>query len=231
MIPDPMIDLLAARARLSGFDTPLGTEVLIWLLKSPGRPRPLKDLYLSSRFSEPAIRSFLAHQADLGCVVKFSKDDDGRQRFVLPTPKLMAKVEAYWSLIVKATEPSSGSPLVATERARHYRRPLTQVSSRATNSAMADQPSQLPGIDTPQGMVLLIWLLRNGSKSHPIDELHKANHTSESAMVECIEAFLEQGLAVVELDGHDPSKRLICGTDELRHRARDFIDRFKLISR
>ena len=96
---------------------------------------------------------------------------------------------------------------------------------------MGDQLSHLPGIDTPQGMLLLIWLLKNGSNPRPIDELYKANHASESAMLECIEAFLEQGLAVVELDGPDPRQRLICGTDELRHRAREFTDRFKRISR
>ena len=110
MAPEVMIDLLTARALLQGFDTPLGTEVLIWLLKSPGKRRPLKDLYRASRFSEPTVRTFLGHQADLGFVAIFDNENDGRQRFALPTSKLMVKVEAYRSLIVKAAALSSEQP-------------------------------------------------------------------------------------------------------------------------
>ena len=110
MVPDAMIDLLAARTRLCGFETPLGTEVLVWLLKSPQQPKPLKDLYRSSRFSQRTIRTFLAHQADRGFVAVHSSEDNKRQRFAQPTAKLMAAVQDYRSFIVKAIETAAEVP-------------------------------------------------------------------------------------------------------------------------
>src|SRR5262245_12360888 len=47
------------RANLPGAASPVGNEVLLWLLKCRTKPRPLKDLYRSSRFSEPTIRNCL----------------------------------------------------------------------------------------------------------------------------------------------------------------------------
>lgn len=108
---EDLIKLCAARALLQGFDTPLGTEVLIWLLKSNGRSTPLVDLYRSSRFSEPTLRTFLARQVDQGFVTIHSNDGDQRQRVARPTPKLMAVVEAYRTRIVEAAAIAEVAPL------------------------------------------------------------------------------------------------------------------------
>jgi hypothetical protein len=107
---EDLIKLCGARALLQGFDTPLGTEVLIWLLKSNGRPTPLVALYRSSRFSEPTLRTFLARQVDQGFVTIHSDDGDQRQRFARPTPKLMAVVDAYRMRIVEATARAAEGP-------------------------------------------------------------------------------------------------------------------------
>src|SRR5262245_12222121 len=56
------------RAHLPCADTPQGSEVLIWLLRSQSRPRPLKDLYRSSRYSEPTLRACLKTFVDLGFI-------------------------------------------------------------------------------------------------------------------------------------------------------------------
>jgi hypothetical protein len=76
------------RQTLPGADTAIGNEVLIWLLKSKRRPRALKDLYRSSRFSEPTIRNCLRAYSDLGLVRIESNGDDMRTRFAFGTPKL-----------------------------------------------------------------------------------------------------------------------------------------------
>ena len=83
------------RKTLPGADTAIGTEVLIWLLKSTTRPRALKDLYRSSRFSEPTIRNCLRVYIDHGLVVIESNGDDMRTRFACATPKLEQLVVEY----------------------------------------------------------------------------------------------------------------------------------------
>ena len=47
------------RKNLSGADTPRRSEVLVWLLKTQNKSQPLKDLYRSSRLSEPTVRNCL----------------------------------------------------------------------------------------------------------------------------------------------------------------------------
>lgn len=83
------------RSNIPGANTALGNEVLIWLLKSHRRPRALKDLYRSSRFSEPTIRNLLRVYSDHGLVVIESNGDDMRTRFALATPKLEQMLLEY----------------------------------------------------------------------------------------------------------------------------------------
>jgi DNA-binding MarR family transcriptional regulator len=83
------------REHLPGADTPQGSEVLIWLLKSQNQAKPLKDLYRSSRYSEPTIRACLRGFVEQGFVVIESHGHDMRTRFARVTPKLEASVRAY----------------------------------------------------------------------------------------------------------------------------------------
>lgn len=83
------------RTYLFGAATPVGTEVLIWLLKSTSRPRPLKDLYRSSRFSEPTIRNCLKDLSALGFVTLETNGDDMRTRYARATPKLEQTIVEY----------------------------------------------------------------------------------------------------------------------------------------
>jgi hypothetical protein len=82
------------REHLPGEDAPQGREVLVWLLKSQNEPRPLKDLYRSSRFSEPTVRACLKIFIERGFVVE-SSGLDRRTRVARATPKLDARVKAY----------------------------------------------------------------------------------------------------------------------------------------
>ncbi len=83
------------RENLPGADTAVGNEVLVWLLKSKSKPRPLKDLYRSSRFSEPTIRNCLKEFAALGFASIVSNGHDMRSRFARATPKLEMTVAEY----------------------------------------------------------------------------------------------------------------------------------------
>lgn len=83
------------RENLPTAGTPLGAEVLVWLLKCRQKPRPLKDLYRSSRFSEPTIRTCLKVFVAQGFVVIESNGADMRKRFARGTAKLEAVVNEY----------------------------------------------------------------------------------------------------------------------------------------
>jgi hypothetical protein len=106
------------RANLPGAATPVGNEVLLWLLKCKTRPRPLKDLYRSSRFSEPTIRSCLRELSALGYVAVESNCGDMRTRHARTTPKLEQKIAEYRQRFqelaleaAKESQASMGTPL------------------------------------------------------------------------------------------------------------------------
>lgn len=83
------------RENLPGSESPQGNEILIWLLKCKSTPRPLKDLYRSSRFSEPTLRSWLRGYIAAGLVELQVNSDDMRNRFARTTPKFERTIAAY----------------------------------------------------------------------------------------------------------------------------------------
>ena len=83
------------RENLPECSSPQGKEVLFWLLKCQGSPRPLKDLYRSSRFSEPTLRACLRAFVDRGLVEIEVNGDDMRNRFARVTPKFEQTTAAY----------------------------------------------------------------------------------------------------------------------------------------
>ena len=83
------------RENLPGCETPQGNEILIWLLRCKTTPRPLKDLYRSSRFSEPTVRNGLRAFVAAGLVEIEVSGEDMRNRFARVTPKFEATLVAY----------------------------------------------------------------------------------------------------------------------------------------
>ncbi len=83
------------RCNLPGVSTPQGNEVFVWLLKSQAESRPLKDLYHSSRYSEPTTRACLKHFVDKGFVLIEAGGHDGRTRLARWTPKFEEIVNEY----------------------------------------------------------------------------------------------------------------------------------------
>jgi len=74
---------------------PQGEEVLTWLMRVSERPRPLKELYANSRFSEPTVRVVVQSLVDRKLVVFQYDDRDQRARFVRPTEKLVELLDEY----------------------------------------------------------------------------------------------------------------------------------------
>jgi DNA-binding MarR family transcriptional regulator len=95
------LELLSSwkRKRMPILEMPQGSDVLVWLLKGGVQSRPLKDLYGSSRFSEPTIRWVLKALEDDGFIVIEKHTHDLRVRTVQITPKLKTAVREYLTLL------------------------------------------------------------------------------------------------------------------------------------
>jgi hypothetical protein len=109
--------------------TPVGNEVLVWLLKSRSNPKPLKDLYRSSRFSEPTIRSCLKQFSAFGFVVVENNGADMRTRFALTTRKLEGTILEYSKRFQEVAELARQESTVGeNDRTKGHRRPRPQLS-------------------------------------------------------------------------------------------------------
>lgn len=87
---------------------PQGEEVVTWLMCLGHRPRPLKELYANSRFSEPTIRIVLQSLVDRKLVAFYADESDQRVRLIQPTTKLMQIIDEYVSRI-QSCSPVAGA--------------------------------------------------------------------------------------------------------------------------
>lgn len=78
------------------------------------------------------------------------------------------------------------------------------------------QREHLPGIETRQGMALLIWLLKREADAQPVGELYRSVSFSEPTMRDALRLFIKHGLAVATADGNDSRRRLVSSTPKLR---------------
>lgn len=115
MFWEALAELYRTRSLVPGFDTQLGAEVVVWLLRPQSRQKPLKDLYRASQFSEPTVRIYLMRLVDQGFVDIQRCADDQRQCIAEPTPKLLAAIEAYRAIFMRvASAASEPTPLPDT---------------------------------------------------------------------------------------------------------------------
>ena len=83
----------------------------------------------------------------------------------------------------------------------------------------------LPGADTPQGAELLVWILKAGRTQAPLKELYRSSRFSEPTVRARLNAFIEHGLVVIELDANDSRKHLIRNTAKLDMIVAEYIKR------
>lgn len=87
----------------------------------------------------------------------------------------------------------------------------------------------LPGIDTAQGMNLLVWLLQNLGEVKAIDELNEPMPMAAPEMQKLLEAFVGRGLAFAR-DDVVSGRRLIGATNKLVHLVREYRERVGLLA-
>ncbi len=100
------------RRNLPLFAMPQGAEVVTWLMRSAAHPRPLKELYAASRFSEPTVRSVVQSLADRDLVVFQYDECDQRVRLIRPSSKLVGILDEYVARI------RAGAAAVCSEEAK-----------------------------------------------------------------------------------------------------------------
>jgi len=113
MFCDFIEELQKAQSSVPGFDEEKGRTIVFWLMRPHGR-RPLKDLYRSSRFSEPTMRTALKRLVDQGFVSLSEGTDDQRQTFAQATPKLLMALDSYKALFTRALVTTDQSSELAT---------------------------------------------------------------------------------------------------------------------
>jgi hypothetical protein len=92
------------------------------------------------------------------------------------------------------------------------------------------QQENLPGIDTPQGMALLIWLLKNEYQARPIRQLYEESASAGPLMREPVRSFVEHNLAVLERNAGESRHRLFRGTGKLKQIVQEYRDRLLLLT-
>ena len=80
----------------------------------------------------------------------------------------------------------------------------------------------LPEIDTPQGYLLLLWLLKHKQARRSVGDFYESSHMAEPTMRKAIKAFTGRGLAIVEFDKRDARCRYIRGTSKLAALAEEY---------
>lgn len=89
----------------------------------------------------------------------------------------------------------------------------------------------LPGADTPQGAELLIWLLKCDRDRLPLKELYRSSRFSEPTVRTRLNAFIADGLAIVELDGNDARRHLVRSTAKLDKIIAEYIEQIDQVAR
>jgi DNA-binding MarR family transcriptional regulator len=80
---------------LPNIHSPLGQQMLAWLIRNRERPKPFSHLLVSTSFSPTSVRHLLNQFAILG-LVEFRKGPTTRRRGdIVATPKLKERLEEY----------------------------------------------------------------------------------------------------------------------------------------
>ena len=95
---------------LPASDTPQGTEILLWILKHATPDGKLKDLYRSSRYSEPTVRARLHEFVSQGLISIELDASDSRKHIIRPTEKLQILFDEYALRLDEAASASVRGP-------------------------------------------------------------------------------------------------------------------------
>ena len=83
------------RRYLPNIHSPLGQQILAWLIRNRDQPKPFSHLLVSTSFSPTSVRHFLNQFAILGLVDVPKSPVTCRRGDVVATPKLQERLEEY----------------------------------------------------------------------------------------------------------------------------------------
>jgi len=100
--------------------------------------------------------------------------------------------------------------------------PILEEFASSLSRAADWRRENLPEIDTPQGCLLLIWLMKHKQQRRPLGDFYESSHLSEPTMRKAVRAFATRDLAIVEFDQNDSRCRFIRGTAKLTALAEEY---------
>jgi hypothetical protein len=83
------------RRYLPNIHSPLGQQMLAWLIRNRDQPKPFSHLLVSTRFSPTSVRHLLNQFAVLGLVDVRKAPVTCRRADIVATPKLKERLEEY----------------------------------------------------------------------------------------------------------------------------------------
>jgi hypothetical protein len=83
------------RRYLPNIHSPLGQQILAWLIKNKDQPKPFSHLLISTSFSTTSVRHLLNQFAVLGLVEVRKGPVTRRPGDIVATPKLNERLEEY----------------------------------------------------------------------------------------------------------------------------------------
>jgi hypothetical protein len=83
------------RRYLPNIHSPLGQQILAWLIKNKDQPKPFSHLLISTSFSTTSVRHLLNQFAVLGLVEVRKGPVTRRPGDIVATPKLKERLEEY----------------------------------------------------------------------------------------------------------------------------------------
>jgi len=101
--------------------------------------------------------------------------------------------------------------------------PILEEFAGSLSRAADWRRENMPEIETPQGYLLLVWLLKHKQERRPLGDFYESSHLSEPTMRKAIKAFTVRDLAVMEFDENDSRCRFIRGTPKLTTLAEEYL--------
>ncbi len=77
------------------------------------------------------------------------------------------------------------------------------------------QRKNLPGIETKQGIDLLVWLLKNEGRPRLLKDLYRSSQCSEPTIRAVLKVFAGAGLVVIEHATKDSRRKYVRASPEL----------------
>jgi hypothetical protein len=107
------------RRYLPNIHSPLGQQILAWLIKNKDQPKPFSHLLISTSFSTTSVRHLLNQFAVLGLVEVRKGPVTRRPGDIVATPKLKERLEDYAERIKGIISHHRGLDSSQSVRAKH----------------------------------------------------------------------------------------------------------------